>query len=261
MTVPIGLQLYSIREAMEKDFIGSLEKVKTAGYNCVEFAGYGGIAAPDLRRELDRIGLKAHAAHIGWQQLRDHLTTVVEESQILGLQWVNCPSYPLETVEDCRDLAKLLSQTAQALKPAGIRVAYHNHSSEFAIVEGRYLLDWLLAETEPGQVFIELDVCWAQYANVDPVAYLASLADRAGPVHCKDINADYADLQGEEINVEVGAGMLDFRAIFELVHKQGQLDRGLIVEQEAFSRDPFESIAMSSHHIRTTLREMGLREL
>ncbi|NCC47484.1 MAG: sugar phosphate isomerase/epimerase [Clostridia bacterium] len=261
MTVPIGLQLYSIREAMEKDFIGSLEKVKAAGYDCVEFAGYGGLDATDLRAELDRIGLKGHSSHIGWQQLRDHLPDVVKDSRALGLQWVVCPGYPLKTVDDCRDLADLLTRTAVALEPYGIRVAYHNHSSEFAVVEGRFLLDWLMELTKPGQVYAELDLCWAQYADVDPVAYLTKLAERAGPVHCKDINENYAGMKGEDINVEVGQGMIDFRAIFDFVEKQGQLDRGLIVEQEAFIRDPFESIAMSSRHIRATLREMGLNDI
>jgi len=243
---------------MENDFIGSLRKVKDAGYDSVEFAGYGGYSASDLKRELDQIGLDPYSSHVGWQQLQDNLDEVVSYSKALGLKWVVCPGYPISSAEDCRNLALLLNRAAKALQPEGIQVAYHNHSHEFVQFDGKFALDIMLEHADPGMVFAELDLCWVQYANVDPVAYLDQLGNQAGPIHCKDINENYAELAGEDINVEVGNGMIDFAKIFEVARINQILERGLIVEQEAFTRDPFKSIKISCQNIRQTLADMGI---
>lgn len=257
MKIPIGLQLYSIREAMEKDFWGSLEKVKAAGYDCVEFAGYGGHEAPTLKERIEAIGLAPYSSHVGWQQLAEDLDGVIDFSRVLGLKWLVCPGHPMGTREDIHELADLLRRTAAAAKPHGIQVAYHNHSHEFVKIDDRYGMDWLLQETG-ADVHAELDVCWVQYANVDPEAYLDRLGTMAGPLHCKDINADYEKMEGHDINVEVGNGMLDFENLFKTARKHGNLGKGLIVEQEAFTRDPFESIGISCDHIVSTLARMGI---
>ena len=249
----IGLQLYSIRQAMAQDFFGSLAKVKNAGYDCVEFAGYGGYSAGALKSELARIGLEAFSSHVGSDQLENHLDEVVAFSAELGLSWVICPGYPIKEEADCRRISGILARAADALQPCGIRVGYHNHHREFIRFGGRYALDLIAAGAGGPPVAIELDVCWAQYADVDPAAYYQSLGDRAGPLHCKDINADYRNLAGHQINVEVGGGIVDFAGLIAAARRQGTLENGLIVEQEAFTRDPFESIRISCDHLRQLL--------
>src|SRR5450830_1421032 len=122
MEIKIGLQLYSIRSAMADDFLGSLEKVKAAGYDCVEFAGYGGYSAAELKRELTRIGLEPYASHVRYEQLDKHLEEVAAYSAKLGLSWVICPSYPIESAEDCRAISAILVKAAKVLEPLGIRV-------------------------------------------------------------------------------------------------------------------------------------------
>ncbi len=258
MMIPVGLQLYSIKEAISHDFIGTLEKVKEAGYDCVEFAGYNNMKAEVLSAELDRIGLQPYSSHVSWQQLQNNLDEVAAYSETLGLKWVVCPGYPIQSRQDCLNLAELLNKAAEVLNEKGIQVGYHNHSHEFEKYDGHYALDLMLEHAAEGKVYAELDVCWAQYADVDPLTYLDSLGKKAGPMHCKDINSNYKDLKGEDINVEVGAGMLDFEALFQIAQKHGNLEKGLIVEQEAFTRDPFESIAMSCRYIRETLAKMNL---
>lgn len=253
MATRIGLQLYSIRSAMAEDFLGSLAKVRAAGYDCVEFAGYGGFSATELRRELQQIGLEPYSSHVGYEQLEQHLEAVVAYSTELGLSWVVCPGYPINSAEDCSKLAAILVRAAQALQPYGIKVAYHNHDAEFRRFADRYALDLILDNAGNVPVAAELDLCWAQYANVDPVAYLDSLGTRAGPIHCKDINANYHELTGDQINVEVGGGMIDFPGIIAVAGRNGILDNGLIVEQEAFTRDMFESIRISHDYLRNLL--------
>ncbi|NLM79367.1 MAG: sugar phosphate isomerase/epimerase [Ruminococcaceae bacterium] len=255
MKTRVGLQLYSIRQAMQEDYFGSLEKVKEAGYDCVEFAGYGGHSAEKLRAELDRIGLEAYSSHVGANLLADELDEVVAFSRTLGLSWVICPGFPIHSAADCKTISDILVKAARALEPHGIRVGYHNHHRELVQFDGQYAFNLILQNDAGIQLVAEVDTCWVQYADVDPVAYIDSLGKLAGPLHFKDINADYKDLAGKDINVEVGNGMIDFPAIIEIARKHGTLERGLIVEQEAFTRDMFESIGISCANIRRMLNE------
>lgn len=255
METKIGLQLYSIRSAMEQDFFGSLEKVKAAGYDCVEFAGYGGYSAKKIKEELDRIGLEPYSSHVGAGLLADHLDEVVAYSVELGLSWVICPGYPIKTADDCKAISSILVRTAQALEPYGIQVGYHNHYHEFVKFDGQYALNLIIQNDAGIRLIAQVDTCWAQYADVDPVAYIDSLGTLAGPLHFKDINANYKDLKGGEIDAEVGNGIIDFPAIIEVARKNKILDRGLIVEQEAFNRDMFESIKISCDNIKTMLSD------
>ena len=253
METKIGLQLYSIRSAMEDDFFGSLEKVRKAGYDCVEFAGYGGHSAKKIKKELDRIGLEPYSSHVGASLLEKQLDEVVDFSVELGLSWVICPGYPIHSADDCKAISDILVRADQALGPHGIRVGYHNHYHEFVQFDGQYAFNLILQNDAGVQLVAEVDTCWVQYAHVDPVAYIDSLKDLAGPLHFKDINANYQELKGSDINVEVGNGIIDFPAIIDIARKNGILDRGLIVEQEAFTRDLFESIEISCTNIRRML--------
>jgi sugar phosphate isomerase/epimerase len=254
METKIGLQLYSIRSEMEKNFFGSLEKVKEAGYNCVEFAGYGGYDAQTIKKELDRIGLEPYASHVAAKLLENNLEEVVAFSRQLGLSWVICPSYPINKAEDCRAISNILVRAARAFEPHGIKVGYHNHHRELVKFDGEYAFNLILQNDAGVHIGAEVDACWVQYADVDPVAYIDSLKSLAGPLHFKDINADYKTLEPREINVEVGRGMIDFKAIVEVARKNGILDKGLIVEQEAFTRDMFESIKISCDNIKKMLK-------
>ena len=253
MDVKIGLQLYSIRSAMESDFFGSLEKVKAAGYSCVEFAGYGSHTAAAIRKEMDRIGLEAFSTHLGADQLVNHLDEVASFSKELGLSWVVCPGYQLKTAADCQAISDILVNAAKKLNPLGIRVAYHNHHRELAVLDGEIIFNRILKNTSGAKIHAEVDTCWVQYADVDPVAFIDGLGDLAGPLHFKDINENYKQLKGEEINVEVGNGIIDFPAIIKVARKNKILGNGLIVEQEAFTRDMFESIKISCDNIRSML--------
>jgi sugar phosphate isomerase/epimerase len=253
MSTKIGLQLYSIRERMAENFFGALEQVKAAGYDAVEFAGYGGYSAAQLKTQLDRIGLEAYSSHVGAPLLQDKLDEVVAFSTELGLSWVICPGYPIHSAADCRAISAILVRAAQALQPYGIRVGYHNHHRELVRYDGEYAFNLILQNDAGIKLAAEVDTCWVQYADVDPVAYIDSLGDLAGPLHFKDINANYKELQGKDINVEVGNGIIDFAAIIAVARKNNILSKGLIVEQEAFTRDMYESIRISCANIRALL--------
>jgi len=174
METKIGLQLYSIRTAMEQDFLGSLAKVRAAGYDWVEFAGFGGFSAGVLKAELDRIGLEPYAAHIGYDQLDKHLDEVVSYSVELGMSGL-LPGY----------------RSGRRLTAAAYRISWSARPGLGALwISGRLpqplrRIPAVRRQVRSGPdlendagvpVVAEVDVCWAQYADVDPVAYIDSLA-------------------------------------------------------------------------------------
>ena len=251
MAIKIGLQLYSVKEEIEKDYIKTLEKVKAIGYDCVEFAGFGDFSAQDLKKELDRIGLEPYSAHIGFEQLRDKMDETVKYVSELGLSWVICPGHKMETSDDVAELAALLKELSGKLTPLGIRTGYHNHSHEFNNkVNGVCTMDLLVDATKGEAVYFEIDTCWAGYADVDPVAYIKNLKKRAGPVHFKDLNQDYKQMSAHDINAEVGTGVIDFSGVINVMKENGVYEHGAIVEQEGSSTDIWNSVTICYNNIR-----------
>lgn len=251
MKFTIGLQLYSIQKEMEKDFIGSLKKVRQIGYDGVEFAGFGPFTADALKKELDQIGLLAMSAHVGFERIREHMDAVVSDAVMLGLSWVICPGHALETRKDIEELSHVLILLSEKLKPHKIKVGYHNHSHEFTNkIDGICTMDLLVEATKGNDVFFEIDTCWAGYANVDPVSYIDSLRERSGPVHCKDLNHNYKELAPHDINAEVGTGCIDFPAVLSVMKKNHTQANGLIVEQEGSSTDIWNSVEICYKNLR-----------
>ena len=242
--VKIGLQLYSIREQLEQDFFGSLEKVKQAGYDCVEFAGYYGHEAKALRSALLDMGLEPYATHTRFDE---DLAATVAYSAALGLKYAILPYSPADSLEACMKANALLKQAAKLFGAEGITVGYHNHPNELVKFDGRYALD-IIMDGVAG--IYEVDTAWVQAAGVDVVPYMKSLGDRVGPIHAKDINADWATRKLEDVDVCIGEGVLDFPGIIGHLKATGALSRGLIVEQEAFQVPIFEALAKNVRELR-----------
>ena len=246
----IGLQLYSIRELITKDNLWDiLGKVKEAGFNAVEFAGYYDIPAEEFKTKLDEIGLEPYSSHVPYEHMRDKLDDVVEYSKGIGLSWVICPFAQTDTLEQIEELAKVLIKTHKALEPHGIKVGYHNHAFEFQKIDGKFALDHLRELTEDYPIYFEIDCCWAQYGGVNPAEYLDVLGKRMGPVHFKDLNENYEEIEPHEINAIVGQGIVDFVGVFESMKKHDTLQNGVIVEQEGFVGDPWEELTSAANWI------------
>lgn len=250
MSKRIALQLYSLREYVGEDPIGMLEKVKASGFNAVEFAGYYGFEAKDLKAELDRIGLDALSSHVGYEALDEKLDEVVAYSVDLGLKYVICPAATLASVEDAERVAAVLNRAHDALKPHGIMVGYHNHGFEFEKAEdGRFLLDHLIERFAHPDMIMEVDTCWARYAGVDPVAYIDGLGAQAGPTHFKEIGPNFKHGSNEDMDVQIGKGIIDFKGVLAVLDKNAALDKGIVVEQEGFTGDPYDDLKRSVEHL------------
>lgn len=241
----IGLQLYTVRDEMARDFERTLARVAEIGYREVEFAGYFNRDAKAVRGALDAAGLDAPAAHIPIENLRTRWPQTLDDARVAGHRYLIVPSLPAEdsqTLDGYKAVADLFNRAAEEARGAGIRIGFHNHAGEFAPLSGRIPYDVLLEETDPQLVWFEMDLYWITVGGGDPLAYFARYPRRFSTVHVKDM--DGTPRQGI---VEVGAGVIDFKRIFA---QRGQAGiRHFFVEHDN-PASPFDSIRASFDYLR-----------
>jgi sugar phosphate isomerase/epimerase len=241
---PIGLQLYTLRDAMRNAFERTLARVAAIGYREVEFAGYFGRTPVQVRESLDRAGLSAPSAHVGLQELTTELPRTLDAAHAIGHRYLVLPSLDEGTrrrLDDYRRVADALNAAAELASPAAIRIAYHNHDFEFAPLDGVRPYDVLLQDTSAGVSF-ELDLYWISKAGVDPALYMQRWPGRFPLVHVKDS----AGPPRREMT-DVGGGTLDWRRIFAL-HRTAGI-RHYFVEHDS-PADPLASIEASYRYLR-----------
>lgn len=217
--IPIGLQLYTVRTLMARDFDGTLARVADIGYEEVEFAGYFGHTPAQVREALRRHGLRAPSTHIAFPASDDAWSRTLDEAKAIGHQWVVVAWLDEAMRSSPRDWARVADRfnaLGRQAGQAGLRFAYHNHDFEFAHVGGSTLFDTLLARTDPSLVGIEMDVYWVTKGGADPVWYLRNHPGRFPMLHLKDATA-----APERRMVDVGAGTIDFTTILSLARNQG----------------------------------------
>jgi sugar phosphate isomerase/epimerase len=244
-SIPVGLQLYSIRERTAVDPAGSLAQVAEMGYEAVEFAGFFNWSAPDLRRALDDLRLKVCGAHIGIQTLLpDVFDTTVEFHRIIGNQFLIVPGLPPEYTgnpANYRKTAALFNELAGKLEPDGMYVGYHCHAGDFRPVEGE--IPWeVIAENTEDRVVLQMDTGNCLAGGGDPVAYLRRYPGRARTVHLK---ADYAHQE----DALIGEDDQDYPAIFAACETVAGTE-WYIVEQESYPVPPLESVRICLENLR-----------
>jgi sugar phosphate isomerase/epimerase len=263
--LPIGLQLYTVREQAGKDFEGTLKKVAEIGYQEVELYSFFDRKAAEVRRALDDAGLKCVSAHYGVPALSEGLAAKIDFAKELGLQFMICPfpgfadpsrarggsaSSDALTLDDWKWNADLFNKVGDEAKRAGLRFGYHNHHIEFREFGGVTAFDELLRRTDPGLVTIELDCGWVKVAGLDPADLIARHASRVGLLHVKDVKAGPAPSTrfGPPVPfAEVGRGSIDWRKVFEAAKKAGV--RRYYVEQDTTERPPLEAIKISRDYL------------
>jgi len=250
-SIPVGLQLYTLRDETSHDFIGTLKKVADIGYKAVEFAGFGDIPAREMRKVLEELGLKACSSHFGMpfrnrDQLESMLAFHIEYNKEIGSDYVIIPWAPFEDVATVEELAPLLDDiryTVDTCVKAGIGVGYHNHAFEFRKLGDKLIHEHIFDEIGP-ELQVELDLYWVKKAGLDPKSYLSKFKDRTPIIHIKDMTADERGFF-----TEVGRGIINYPAIFEKAPELGV--RYFLVEQDQCGRPPLESIRMSFDYLRS----------
>ncbi len=244
--LPVALQMYTVRDVAERDFLGTLRQVAQIGYAGVELAGTGGLSAPELKAALADLGLVAVGSHTPLHVLESDLADVIEFHQAIGCPHVIVPWVPLErrqTLDGWRQVAASLNRIGREVRQAGLYLCYHNHAFEFEPFDGKFALDWLYELTDPDLVKAELDTYWMQYAGQDPAAYIRKYADRVGLLHLKDMEPG-----DERMFAEVGEGVLDWPAIFQAA--EASAVRWYVVEQDRCRRPSVESARLSFENLK-----------
>lgn len=240
----VGIQMYTLRDETSKDFAGALRKVAEAGFAGVEFAGYGGMEAGELKKLLDELGLQSIGSHVGIGRLKDALDEEIAFNKTIGSSYIVCPGLGKEfrdSEQAWKETFALLEQIGGKCREQGIAFGYHNHSFEFEDqVGGETAFDALFGTASAERVKVELDACWAFVAGYDPVAYLGKYSGRVPLVHFKDIRRTE---DGKWLTVELGTGEVNLHAIAEAATAAGT--EWLIYEQDNTQNPPFVAMANS----------------
>ncbi|HON69059.1 MAG TPA: sugar phosphate isomerase/epimerase [Phycisphaerae bacterium] len=242
--IPVGLQLYSVRQDCAKDLPGVLKAVAEMGYEGVEFAGYYDRKAEEMRELLDANKLKCCGTHTALDTLvGDALARTVEYNKVIGNKYLVVPSLPRErmaSIAALRETAKLLTDIAEKVKPQGMRVGYHAHAGDFKKVEGQIPWEVLFDAAGP-DVIMQLDVGNCLAGGGDPLATLAKYPGRSVTIHLKE--------HGGKPGAVIGEGEVKWKDVFEFCEARGGTE-WYIVEQESYATTPLESVKACLRNVR-----------
>lgn len=257
----IGVQLFSAREALAKDFPGTLKRIAAIGYREVEAAGFYNHTAVDVKHMMADAGLRCVSAHYSLADLMKATDATIEYAKTLGLQYVICSSpwaadpahlekYPggawegvlhAMTLDDWKWNADQFNQLGCKMQEAGLKFGYHNHTMGFRKEGGSTGYRILLEDTDPRCVTLELDCGWAIAAGQNPAEMMRRYRGRFSMLHLKDLTPAAAGIEpSNRVSTEIGYGVVDFRQIFEAAKASGI--KHYFVEQEDFDKPVFEAL-------------------
>ncbi|MBN2138102.1 MAG: sugar phosphate isomerase/epimerase [Sedimentisphaerales bacterium] len=243
--IPIGLQLYSVRDDCQKNLPGTIEAVAKMGYQGVEFAGYYGRNAKDLRKLLDDNGLKCCGTHTGIDTLLgDNLAKTIEYNKTIGNKYLIVPGLPGKynsSHQAWLDTAKLFNELAEKVKADGMLVGYHNHSTEFKPMDGEMPWDTFYGNTSKN-VVMQLDVGNAIHGGVDPLPYIYRYPGRAITVHVKEFSK-------KDDKALIGEGDVNWQAFSALCRAVGATE-WYIIEHETYAYPPLECVEKCLKNVR-----------
>ena len=269
----VALQLYSVRGDIEKDMDAALAQVKAIGFDYVEFAGYYGKSAEEVKALLNKHGLECVSVHQTHGLFLEEPEAAVSFLQTIGAKYSAVPWMGKEKHKGSDEFEKTVAdfkKIGQLLKDGGITLLYHNHDFEFESFEGKFLLDWLYESVPSELLQTEVDTCWVKYAGYDPAEYILKYSGRSPVVHLKDFTcknlaggAVYAliDEAGkeskkpsrEEAGFEfkpLGMGLQDIPAILAASEKAGASI--VVVEQDqSLERPPMEAVKISREYLKS----------
>ncbi len=267
---PVALQVYSVRDDMEKDFRGTLARVKALGYDGVEFAGLYGNAPADIKAWCQELELVPISAHVPFVDMMNDPELLADYAAI-GCKYVAIPYLTeeyrpgAEKFEEVIAGAKLLGEKARAL---GMQLLYHNHDFEFLKVDGKYALD-ILYDTVPAELLAtELDTCWVNVGGEDPAGYVRKYSGRAPIVHLKDFVGSKAENMYALIGIDNGGATADTKAFefrpvgygkqdwYGILNASEAAGAGWVVveqDQPSMDRTPMECAELSINYLRTLI--------
>jgi sugar phosphate isomerase/epimerase len=264
--LPLGLQLYSVRDVLPKDYEGTLRQLAALGYREVEAAGFFNHSASEVKQAMARAGLNCVSAHYPLKDLLPKVDEVIQYGKNLGLKYIVCAAPMLKdpsrvkdpnsraaresmTLDDWRWNADQFNHIGERVHAAGMRFAYHNHTPEFRSENGVLFYDELMRATDPAKVSMELDCGWAVVAGQNPAALLTRYPKRIVMLHVKDFKlTPTSTAESHPPSTEMGHGTIDYHPIFEAA-KKASIEHAF-VEQEEFDIPEMEALKIDAEYVR-----------
>ena len=270
----VGIQLYGVRNAMEADFEGTLKAVADMGYEYVEFAGYYGHTAEEIKELLDKYGLKCISVHQGLDFYDEKPDEAAEFLKTFGAKYSVIPWYGKEKLAGSPEWeasAARFKRVAEVLAAHGMKLGYHNHDFEFEKYEGKYLHDYIFEAVGTDLIDPELDTCWVHYAGINPADKIREFSGRVEIVHLKDFVCrelgggpayDLIDNSGKGLGNKskedngfqfrpLGMGRQNFAEILEACEEAGT--EVVIVEQDqTYDIPELEAARISREYLKNT---------
>jgi sugar phosphate isomerase/epimerase len=246
--IPVGLQLYSVRNEAQKDLAGVIEQVAAMGYDGVEFAGYYGWTAEKIRKLLDQHNLKCCGTHAGMPTLLGaELAKTIEFNKTIGNQYLIAPGIPGNMHPDSKNgwvlFGKLMTEVAARAKEQGMRAGYHNHAGEFDGKGG--FIPWEVFASNSGKdVVLQVDIGHVARAGADPAVYMEKFPGRLTTVHIKDFSKTKRDPL-------VGEGEVDWPTMFRICEGAGGTE-WYIIEDEV-TNQPLQRVKEDIQNLRKLL--------
>ncbi len=263
--LPLGIQLYSVRDQMKSDLDGALAGIREAGYTEVEAAALPKKSAKDIRASLDKAGLHCVSAHHPMPELLANFDEIVAFDKEIGVSFLICSSPGMRTppagnspraghtlsLDDWHYNADQFNAFGEKTAASGIQFGYHNHTPEFKVTDGKIPYMELLQTSDSKKVTFELDCGWAIVAGVSPVEILKNHPHRISMLHVKDFQlpAGYKPGSGEPKVTELGKGTVDYGPIVAQAAKSQHIVHAF-VEQEAFDMPWKESLKVDADYVR-----------
>jgi sugar phosphate isomerase/epimerase len=260
--IPLGIQLWTVKSAAEKDLEGTLRQVYAAGFREIEFAGYYGKSPADIGKLMRDIGFTLVSTHAGAGDIAKNGDKILADAKALGLKYVVASSpgvtpekekLPWEERMKAVDLtdwkwnADLFNRFGRQVKDAGLEFGYHNHSAEFKKFGDVTAFDYLFGNTDPNLVKIQLDVGWVTVAGHDPIALLEKYQGRVVSLHVKDVGKRGGDGK-DPPSVALGEGVTDWKKVLGKAHATG-VKHYFYEQEEPFTRPILDSVKMSGDYL------------
>lgn len=266
--LPLGLQLYSVRDMLPKDYEGTLAQLGKIGYQEVEAAGFYNHDANQVNAAMKNAGLHCVSAHYAWDTLHPQLDQIIEFGNKIGLSYIICAfpgfknpaaakdkSYAGRsrafTLEDWRWNAEQFNTIGEKVHASGMHFGYHNHTMEFAEEGGVVPYDELLKLTDPTKVTMELDCGWVTVGGKNPIDYLKKYPNRFSMLHVKDFKelptAGSSEAKPPTASV-LGQGKIDYIPIFAAANKSAI--KHIFVEQEQYDMEPMAELKANADYMK-----------
>ena len=269
--IPVALQLYTVRNELKADFLGTLCKVSEMGYDGVEFAGLNGYEPSQIKKWCDSLGLSPISAHVPLAEMLADIDKVIADYKTIGCEYIVVPYVTAERRpggELFMQMVEEIRTIGEKAKEAGLILLYHNHDFEFKkLPDGQTGLDYLYSNVPADLLQTQLDQCWVKYAGYEPVEYLEKYSGRAPVVHLKDFHVEgkqtedpYAliglnekekrESRGFEFR-PLGKGIQDITAIISAAKAAGS--KWFVVEQDqpSMGKNPLACAQMSIEYLKS----------